>query len=386
MDTRIPIIEICDLQKSQNWNPVSLSNPLLHSECKWHTVRLGSISKIITPRASATSDISIITLNDDGSRTTLSGYNGNAYVVAPFQESLNKGDVLVSAVDGNATIVADLDLGSLFSASNIALRTDRKTALALWAVLMSRSGKEYFASILSGTSQVWLTPAMLLDFKIPLLDDPTLQEIEILFNDRAQTRFGSEDVEPSWWHTADLRKIGWQLALASPHPELFTDGIPISELAITESYRFDKRIELHSNLPPTPNAIPVANRDFLRSNCVSCWASIGNLKNAQILPPGTVVVDYFQDGIRTRVISERMLLGKDLLAIDPEDKRDAEGIAAYLETHEATKKWRAYAAGIILPRMSARQLAKVRVPVDFRRYKKAKKESLDSVLERLLWT
>ena len=129
-------------------------------------------------------------------------------------------------------------VGSLVSSQFLALRAEAASALWIWGVLNSHSGRRFRQQFASGVMATSATRGRLLDLEIPWPSRRQMTQRETrLAEIEKRSHRQEEEAAGTWWRTQDLRETTWNVALATPDREILNRGIPLGELMSRDSPR-----------------------------------------------------------------------------------------------------------------------------------------------------
>lgn len=382
---------IMSLSGQRSWLPEALAGAALSwPRTEFATCALRDIALQITPDAFADTGTPTITPGDidvafGGLKRRSRKYGGPAYQVRDTGNGLSPGDLLIPP---QATIpvlrVLPRHVGSLVSASFVAVRPEPEFSLWLWAVLSSEAGT-HFRSHLAATSAARTSfRANLFDLELPV---PPLEHVQRIGANLKHIEDGTirADEEPasSWWRTTELDSGEWQLKVATPDPSILVGGMPLGDLCASMAL---------GRKPPsvsTPNAsrddaLPLATVSSLSGKKE---APMVGAEHAVIAEPGDVLVA--EVGTRpyaTPVISVTAV-GQGVMVLRLIDSGHANGISRFLNSANGRALRQMLSTSVAIPSISRKDMSRIPVPADAlaQTGPEAPARLLAPELERALW-
>jgi hypothetical protein len=315
-------------------------------------------------------------------------YRGSVFQIRASGPGLNLGDLLLPRSPETPVLLVGSDLvGSLVSSQFLALRTDAASALWIWAVLNSRSGRSLRQHFAGGVMASSATRARLLDLELPW---PSSQEIaqraHRLADIEVQTHRPEEEASGTWWRAVDLRKMDWNLALATPDLEVFNSGSPLRELC-REIIRGRPAPREALRDEPTRGFIPVTDIAVIDGKPVHRWVS-ATLTNQIVATPGDVFVAAVGNRPHAALATENSAVDRNLFLLRLHDPAHAIGLVQYLNGQTGYGLRRILLSGAIIPGLRKDALASLPVPEEVLRSSPnpAVLIPLAEQLEQALWS
>ena len=361
MDTAYRLVE---LQGHLSWDPSELLLRSFEWPTEWPLERLSEITQRLTPRVLVNAGTPVITPDSidklyGGVRNRTLRYQGSAFQVGRDPEDLRPGDlILPKRPKVPPILIGDSLVGAIISDDFYAFRpTEWAFGAVLWAVFASKSGMNWWQGLTFGHSRVPVTA----------LDDARLPCPPYETQDRVQTRLVGiltrlENMEveapATWWSTADLRQLGWQLALATPSPEEFTTGNPTSHYATVVAGKPVDRELLHDS--NKPGLLAVVTGGVLAGVTQPRWTE--RAPRFEIAQPGDVLVAAIGERPHARVVENATVIDSSVYLLRPTRTEHALKIASYLNSREGQARRQIMLSGAVIPRISLRQLRDLPIP------------------------
>ena len=259
-------------------------------------------------------------------------------------------------------------------------------ALWIWAVLTSRTGRQFRSHLAIGSAGRSTTRAALLELEIPV---PPLAEAgasnQRLLAIEQGTHREEEEASGTWWRTADLTSGDWSVALATPNPDVLGMGIPLGDLCGEISRgRAVPREEYRE--APEPGYIAVTDIAVLGGKPVRRWVPL-ELRPPVIAYPGDVFVAAVGARPHAVVATEERAVDRNLFVLRPRDQELGPAIAHYLNGQTGYGLRQILLTGDFIPGMRKDNLARLPVPAEALEYAGSAEPlvPLDVQLEHALW-
>lgn len=289
-------------------------------------------------------------------------YRGPVFQVRASGPGLNMGDLLLPRSPEAPVLLVGSDLlGSLVSSQFLALRTDAASALWIWAVLNSRSGRSSRRFFTGGVMASSATRSRLLNLEIPW---PSAREIarrqHHLVDIETQTHRPEEEGSGTWWRTVDLRKWDWNLALAAPNLEVFNTGLPLKTLC-REIIRGRPAPREAVREKPTDGFIPITDIGVIGGKPVHRWVS-PTVANQIIATPDDVFVAAVGNRPHAALATEDSAVDRNLFLLRLHDPSHAAALVQYLNGQTGYGMRRILLSGTVIPGLRKEALASLPVP------------------------
>ncbi|MFD5277524.1 hypothetical protein ACFWIX_08190 [Pseudarthrobacter sp. NPDC058362] len=199
----------------------------------------------------------------------------------------------------------------------------------------------------------------------------------------SSSRGQEEDAVATWWTTADLRRIDWKIALATPEPERLFDGVALADLAI--EIRSGKSFDRNATLTaPADGALPVMTGSALAGRPITRWMI--ETPTSSVAEAGDLLVAAVGERANATVAKNRSIIDSGVYRVRLAEPRMAEVAAAFLNGQAGYGLRKILLSGVI-PRVSLKDLGLIRIPESVLRGDAwgGPLEPLAEWLERLLW-
>ncbi len=229
---------VVSLRERPIWDPAALTAEALQWPGRYrHPLPLRDLTRSLLPDGWVEHDVPVITPASldpvgGGVRKRSRKYRGAAFQVGSHERGLQAGDLLVPMnPDLPLLLLQPEHVGSLVSSTFLALRPHDGLSLWIWAVLTSRTGRQFRTHLAVGSAGRATTKAALLDLEIPVppLAEAGVRDERLLAIERGTHR-EEEEAGGTSWRTADLTTGDWSIALATPNPDVLDLGIPLGDL------------------------------------------------------------------------------------------------------------------------------------------------------------
>lgn len=315
-------------------------------------------------------------------------YRGPVFQVRAAGPGLSFGDLLLPRNPNSPVLLIGSDLlGALVSSQFLALRADPDSALWIWGVLNSRSGRRFRQHFATGVTSTSVTRGRLLDIEIPWPSArqiarrrAPLEEIE------RQTHRPEEEAAGTWWRTEDLRVVDWNLALATPDREIFNSGIPLGELC-REIVRGRHTPRGAIKDEPAVGLLPVTDIAAIQGKPIRRWVSPTE-PTQTVATPGDVFVAAVGARPHAALASDRTAVDHNLFLLRLRDRAQASGLVQFLNGETGYGLRRIFLTGVTVPSLGKQALARLPVPEEALQgsTEPAVPIHLADQLERVLWT
>lgn len=381
---------LVDLQGVSSWDPAELLSSAFRWPTEWPLVRLSEVTVRLTPRLFVDNGAAVITPGGidtqyGGVRKRSLKYRGVAFQVGGSHQDLQHGDLILPRNPEVPPLLIGASLvGAMISDGFYAFRTAEQLSSAfLWALFSSESGRALRRALSSGFSRI--STSKLDEISIPLPSAETQARIQTdLAGILARLENAEVEAATTWWSTANLQELSWQLALATPEPEQLSFGSPLTDHAsVLSGKQIDRNALLDSH---KPGLLPVTNGSVLSGRKRPRWTE--QTANTVTAIPGDVLVASVGDRANARVVEEATVIDQGILLVRPNRSERAVKIAAYLNSRAGQARRQMLLSGAIIPRVSIRDLAKIPIPEDLFEGEAvdAPLVPLTDELEELLWT
>lgn len=380
---------IVDLRKEPDWDPGRLVAKAFRWPLQWPSLRLDEIGTRIEPRLFVEQGSQVIVPEGldrvhGGVRRRTTKYQGAGHLVGGDPGNLQPGDVLVPARADLPALMMHGDLfGSTVSGGFSAYRfTSRADAYWVWAVLSSVAGRAFRRAFL--TDSLSARRARIGDAALPWPDDETrARMVSPLVAVESQSHGQEEDAVATWWTTADLRRIEWKIALATPEPERLFDGVPLADLAIEikPGKSFDRNTTLTA---PADGALPMMTGSGLAGRPITRWMI--ETPTSSVAEAGDLLIAVVGERANARVVEKRSIIDSGVYRVRLAEPHLTEAVAAFLNGQAGYGLRNILLFGVI-PRVSLRDIGQIRIPEPVLRGDAPDRqlEPLAEWLERLLW-
>lgn len=384
---------VLDLREQSTWDPQSLTAAAFRWPTNLPLCQLQEITEQVAPDSVVSEGAQVI--SPDGVDPTSGGirrrsrtYQGSAFQVSSHGPGLCVGDLLVPPSPSSPVLLVTEEMvGSVVSAAFRGLRPAPGLSLWLWAVLNSESGRTARSLLATGSSRMTLG-AGLSELDVPLAAEPAplVGELAAL---QETTRIPEVEGRTTWWSTADLRELNWQTAIATPTPEVLSQGVPLGSLCESIQRGRPVRPEEVSKVD-RPNLLPMADIPFLGGKPARKWLP-PDAAAATIAFPGDVLVAAVGRLPHAITATSIMVVDSNVYAVRLLHRDLAMALARYLNGTEGLGLRQILLSGAFVPSLRVADLE--RLPVSMSELQRladapegAKVEPLARRLERLLWT
>lgn len=380
---------LVELQRETSWDPTELLSNTFRWSCDWPLVRLSEVTVRLTPRLFVENGAAVVTPGGidtqyGGIRKRSLKHQGVAYQVGSGHQDLQLGDLLIPKNSEVPPVLIGPSLvGAMISDGFYAFRpTEQLSGAFLWALFSSESGRAFRRLMTS--SPLGVSASKLDEAMVPL---PAIEAQARIQTDLTEILARLENMEveaaTTWWSTANLRELNWQLALATPEPEQLSIGNPLSDhSSVFSGKQVDRDALLDSH---KPGLLPVANGSVLSGRQRPRWTK--QAVGIMTAFPGDVLVAAVGDRANARVVEETTVIDQGILLVRPNRREYATKIAAYLNSRAGQARRQILLSGATIPRVSIRDLGKIPVPDDLFDVEAvdAPLAPLTDELEELLW-
>lgn len=384
---------VVSLRERPNWDPAALTAEALEWPAhNYPTVPLRDLARSLLPDSWVEHDVPVIT---PGSLDPLGGgirkrsrkYRGAAFQVGSAEHGLLASDLLVPMnPELPLLLLRPEHLGSLVSSAFLVLRPREGLALWVWAVLTSRTGREFRSNLAVGSAGRSTTKTALLELAIPV---PPLAEADFidqrLLAIERSTHREEEEAGGTWWRTADLRLGKWSIALATPNPDVLEVGIPLRELCdVITRGRADPRDEHLEE--PAPGYIALTDIAVLGGKSHRRWVPL-EPREPVIAHPGDLFVAAVGARPHAVVATKETAVDRNLFLLRLRDRAQGPAIAHYLNGQTGYGLRQALLAGGYIPGIRKDNLARLPVATAALEYMGTVEPlvPLDQQLEHVLW-
>lgn len=378
-----------DLRKEPDWDPGRLVAMAFQWPLGWSLLRLDEIGGRIEPRLFVEQGSQVIIPEGldrvhGGVRRRTTKYQGAGYLVGGGPWNLQPGDVLVPRRADLPALMVHADLsGSTVSDGFLAYRfTSPTDAYWVWGVLSSVAGRAFRRAFL--TDSLSARRARIGDAPLPMPDDETrARMVSLLAAVESSFRGQEEDAVATWWTTADLRRIDWKIALATPEPERLFDGVALADLAI--EIRQGKSFGRNATLTaPADGALPVMTGSALAGRPVTRWMIV--TPTSSVAEAGDLLVAAVGERANATVAENRSIIDSGVYRVRLAEPHMTKVVAAFLNGQAGYGLRKILLSGVI-PRLSLKDLGLIRIPESVLRGDalSGPLEPLAEWLERLLW-
>lgn len=324
-----------DLALEQSWEP----GRLLAEKFRWPVgvplVRLDEVAEIITATVSPTEGVPVIVPSslDAGVQRRVLKSLRPVYQVGETSGGLRPGDLLIPPLASQSVLlVTPAMVGSLVSGVFAAVRPG-EDGLWIWASFNSASGVRMRTLALSAgaPSAGPRLRSLVRDWLIPWPPPSVRHEVAPRLRHISESIPEDEDeADTSWWRVADLTSMEWRLALATPHPEVLSMGIPLDQLA-TVIRRGSGRAP-RDFVPRRPGDVPVADSHWLRVGEVRRWLSPDDPTARTRAEPGDVLVAYIGSYAYARIAEPGFVVDQNVYRIQLKQPALAPAIVHFLNS------------------------------------------------------
>lgn len=378
-----------DLRKEPDWDPGRLVAMAFQWPLGWSLLRLDEIGGRVEPRLFVEQGSQVIIPEGldrvhGGVRRRTTKYQGAGYLVGGGPWNLQPGDVLVPRRADLPALMVHADLsGSTVSDGFLAYRfTSPTDAYWVWGVLSSVAGRAFRRAFL--TDSLSARRARIGDAPLPMPDDETrARMVSLLAAVESSFRGQEEDAVATWWTTADLRRIDWKIALATPEPERLFDGVALADLAI--EIRQGKSFGRNATLTaPADGALPVMTGSALAGRPVTRWMIV--TPTSSVAEAGDLLVAAVGERANATVAENRSIIDSGVYRVRLAEPHMTKVVAAFLNGQAGYGLRKILLSGVI-PRLSLKDLGLIRIPESVLRGDalSGPLEPLAEWLERLLW-
>lgn len=384
------ISTVQDLRQQPTWDPGKLIAAGFKWPFLWDQRELKQTGEKLEARVFAelgTQVIAPIGLDrvNGGVRKRTTTYRGAAYLVGGGPQNLQPGDLLVPIGSEQPALFVDGHLlGASVSGGFAAYRfPTRRDAYWVWAIVNSSSGRRFRRAHLTRSlaferSTIDAAPIPWPNEAVRTTAASAIAEIE------KQTRRVEESGVETWWATADLRRVSWPIALATPDSSALTEGVPLEDLAneIKAGRSFDRKTALTSS---QDGAYPVVTGSVLADRPTKWW--LVDPPISTMAGPGDLLVAVVGMHANARVCTSRAVVDSGVYRIRLEDQRQAKPIAAYLNSQQGYGLRKMFISGSIIPIVGRKQIGAIRIPEPVLDGSESTGpvEPLSERLERVLW-
>jgi hypothetical protein len=384
---------VLDLREQSTWDPQSLTAAALRWPTNLPLCQLQEVSDLVAPDSVVLEGAQVISpggldLTSGGIRRRSRTYQGSAFQISRHGPGLCVGDLLVPPSPSSPVLLVTEDMvGSVVSGAFRGLRPMPGLSLWLWAVLNSESGQTARSLLATGSSRMTLG-AGLSELAVPLAAEPARLVGELAALQEA-TRIPEVEGRTTWWSTADLRELGWQTALATPTPEVLSQGVPLGSLC--ESIQRGRPVRPQEvSVVDRPNWIPIADIAFLGGKPARKWLPADAVA-AIVATPGDVLVAAVGRLPHAVTATTNVVVDRNVFVVRLRHPDRAVALARYLNGTEGLGLRQILLSGAFVPSLRIADLG--RLPVSMSELQRlayapedVKVEPLARRLERLLWT
>jgi hypothetical protein len=311
-------------------------------------------------------------------------YQGSVFQVG---RDLQFNDLIIPTVAEVPVLLVTQHLrGALVSSRFSALRsTGDVTAIWVWAVLNSKSGRDLRLRLSLGSLDVGGVRGSLLDLPLPV--PPLARQLELepaLRAIESSTHTEEEEEAPStWWRTTQLRGHEWRLLLAAPDPERLDDGEPLASFA--EKIEYGHVRDRNDDTDQPGAGVPVTDIGVLSGRPPKRWVRPLS-RSATMSTPGDVLVAALGARAHATVATEMTVIDRHVIRIQLKNSRQAAAIAHYLNGTAGYGLRQMLLRGTV-PYFSIADLSRIPVPADVLAYESAfgSVVPLALQLENALW-
>ncbi|MGW9717824.1 hypothetical protein [Micrococcus aloeverae] len=356
---------VVDLRNEEDWDTGRLVASAFYWPADFALQRLSDVATRIEPQLFVTQGTQVVTPDGldrvyGGIRRRTTKYQGAGYLVGGGENSLRPGDVLISARADIPALMVDVRLlGSTVSAGFSAYRfSSDDDAYWAWAVLSSSSGQSFFRTTM--TESLSTQRPRLGDVPLPWPERGVRARLgEVIAAIESQTHRETDEASETWWSTADLRRVAWRMALASPKPERLLDGTPLEELSmeIKAGRPFDRTAALAE---PASGLLPVVIGGVLAGRPITRW--LAETAVSSIAEPGDVLVAAVGDRANARIAEQRSIIDSGVYRIRLREHVPAAPVVAFLNGQTGYGLRKLALTGSVIPRVSLKDLKQLRVP------------------------
>lgn len=382
---------IVDLRKEAVWDPGRLVAMAFRWPLQWPSLQLDEIGNRIEPRLFVEHGSQVIVpegldLVNGGVRRRTTKYQGAGYLVGGDAGNLQPGDVLVPRRADLPALMVHADLsGATVSGGFSAYRfTSRIDAYWVWAVLNSVTGRAFRRAFL--TDSLSERRARTGDVAIPWPHGETrARMVSALAAVESQSRGHEDDAVATWWTTADLRRIEWKIALATPEPARLFDGVPLADLAI--EIKLGKSFDRNATITaPADGALPVMNGSALAGRPITRWMI--ETPTSSVAEVGDLLIAVIGERANAKVVEMRSIIDSSVYRVRLAESHLTEAVAAFLNGQDGYGLRSILLFGNVIPRVSMKDLRKMPIPESVLRRDApdGPLEPLAVQLERMLWT
>src|SRR5699024_1353590 len=384
------ISTVQDLRQQPTWDPGKLIAAGFKWPFSWDQRELKQTGVKLETRVFAELGTQVITPTgldrvNGGVRKRTTTYRGAAFLVGGDPQNLHPGDLLVpTGSEQPALFVDDHLLGASVSGGFVAYRfPTRHDAYGAGAVINSTSGSKFrrahlTRSLASERSTIVTAPIPWPKETIRTTAATSIDTIE------KQTRRAEEVGVETWWATADLRRVSWRIALATPDSSTLTEGLPLEDLAneIKAGRTFDRKSALTSS---QDGAYPVVTGSVLADRPTKWW--LVDPPISTMAEPGDLLVAVVGMNANARICTSRAVVDSGVYRIRLKDQRQTKSIAAYLNSQQGYGLRKMFVSGSIIPRVGRKQIGAIRIPESVLDGSESPGpvEPLSERLERVLW-
>lgn len=381
---------VFDLRDTTVWD----TGHVLLSGFQWpeklSSVRLAEVATLLEPRHFVQDGAQVVAPEGldhvyGGVRRRVTNFQGIGYLVGGDEVNVQPGDLLIPRTSGAPALLVGEDLlGAAISDEFLAYRfADPDEAYWVWGVLCSTSGRQYFRAAqvetLAGRSN------RVADLAIPWPNNERMAGLRVeIAAVELQTHRPVEEAVETWWSTADLRNVGWRLALATPHPAEFLEGTELETLGfeITPGRASDR----HS--VPTirvDGSLPVVSMGVLGGRPVTKW--MVESASTIVAEPGDVLVAGMMTRANARVATERCVLDATMYRVRPPEGVRPESVVRFFNGQVGHGLRQLALSGMTIPRITPKDFRQLRVPDEAFEVgiSAGPVESLGEQLEQVLW-
>ncbi|MBM7510287.1 hypothetical protein JOE61_004101 [Nocardioides salarius] len=384
---------VVSLRERPTWDPAALTAEAL----QWpgpsrHTLPLRDLSRSLLADGWVEHDVPVITPASldpvgGGIRKRSRKYRGAAFQVGSQERGLRAGDVLVPMnPDLPLLLVRPEHVGSLVSSTFLALRPHDGLALWIWAVLTSRTGRQFRSHLAVGSAGRSTTKAALLDLEIPVppLAEAGATEGRLLAIEQGTHR-EEEEAGGTWWRTADLTTGDWSIALATPNPDVLDFGIPLGDLC-SEIARGRAVPREDYREAPEPGYLAVTDIAVLGGKPVRRWVPL-EPRPRVIAHPGDLFVAAVGARPHAVVAIAETAVDRNLFVLRLRDPSLGPAVAHYLNGQTGYGLRQVLLTGDFIPGMRKNNLARLPIPAEALEYTGRAEPlvPLDLQLEHVLW-
>jgi hypothetical protein len=280
------------------------------------------------------------------------------------ERGVHPGDLLIPLAPEMPVLLVRPDLvGSMVSASFLALRPHEDLGLWIWGVLSSRTGRAARAYVAASASSRTSSRSALLELQVPLppaRQDLALSLEEHLARIELHTHRPEEEATETWWRITDLRGGDWRLQLATPTPSALDDGVPLSDLC-AEIVRGRPVPKEAISSRPAQDLLLVTDISVIGGKPPSRWVSLGP-RLPTIAHPGDVLVAAVGTRPHAFMVREVTAVDRNLWMLRLRNAEHAPGLVRYLNSETGYGVRQLLLTGAFIPGLRKDNLSVLPVP------------------------